>query len=497
MHVLETSVAAAATPPARRARLGVILALACAAQAMVSLDIAIVNVALPSIQRDLGVGQSAVQWVVVAYGLFLGGFLLLGGRMSDLLGRRRVFLAGLGVFTAASLVAGVANDIVLLIAARGLQGLGAALVAPAALSLLAVTFAEGHERNRVLGIFGAVGAASGSVGVVASGLLADGPGWRWVFFINIPVGVLLIVLATVFLAADSPRSRAGRLDAAGATTVTSGLLLLVYALSRGAEDGWTSGSTLVLLAASAALLAAFAWIEIRSPAPLVPAAALRNRTLIAANLSAFFTFSAFFSFIFIGSLLMQQVLGYSPTRTGLSWLATSVTAFGASAFAGARLVAAVGVRRLLVVGLSLFAVGMLWLTRLPADAGFVPDLLPAFLLAGIGFGLCAPSVQIAALSGVAESEAGLASGLVETVREIGGAAGVATVSTMLVSRAGLAGFHAGFAIIGFLAILGAITATVGFRRSVQQAHQQTVVHAATEIDSWADPIGLDAEESAA
>ena len=497
MTGLDTSAPAGEIPPARRARFGVILALACAAQAMVSLDIAIVNVALPSIQRELSVGQSAVQWVVVAYGLLLGGFLLLGGRMTDLLGRRRVLLAGLGVFTTASLVAGVAHDVGLLIAARGLQGLGAALVAPAALSLLAVTFAEGHERNRVLGIFGAVGAASGSLGVVVSGLLADGPGWRWVFFINIPVGVVLIVLATRFLAADSPRSRTGMLDVAGATTVTSGLLLLVYALSRGAEDGWTSGSTLVLLAAAAALLAAFARIETRSAAPLVPATALRNRTLVAANLSAFFTFSAFFSFIFIGSLLMQQVLGYSPTRTGLSWLATSVTAFAASAFAGARLVAAVGVRRLLVVGLSLLAVGVLWLTRLPADAGFVPDLLPAFLLAGIGFGLCAPSVQIGALSGVAESEAGLASGLVETVREIGGAAGVATVSTMLVSRAGLAGFHAGFAIISVLAILGAITAAAGFRRSLQQAHKQAVVHTATEIDASAAPIGLDSEESAA
>jgi EmrB/QacA subfamily drug resistance transporter len=447
----------------------VILALTCAAQFMVVLDIAIVNVALPSIQRDLGVSQSTLQWVVIAYGLLLGGFLLFGGRMADLLGRRRIFLTGVGVFSAASLVAGVAQSSGLLVAARGLQGFGAALVAPAALSIVAVTFPEGQARNRALGIFGAVGGMSASVGVVASGLLTDGPGWRWVFFINIPVGLLLIGLAAAFLAADRPGGRTARLDVAGATTVTAGLLLLVYALNRGADYGWISGSTLVLFAAAALLLAAFVRIEARSPAPLVPAAALRNRTLVAANLSAFFTFSAFISFIFLGSLLMQQELGYSPTKTGLSWLATSATAFLASAFAGARLVAAVGVRRLLVTGLSVLAVGVLWLTRVPSDAGFVTDLLPAFLLAGIGVGLCAPSVQIGALSGVSESASGLASGLVETMREVGGAAGVAAVSTVLVSRTGLDGFHAAFAAISITAILGALTAATGFPRRAQPA----------------------------
>jgi EmrB/QacA subfamily drug resistance transporter len=447
----------------------VILALTCAAQFMVVLDIAIVNVALPSIQRDLGVSQSTLQWVVIAYGLLLGGFLLFGGRMADLLGRRRIFLAGVGVFSAASLLAGLAQSAGFLIAARGLQGFGAALVAPAALSILAVTFPEGQERNRALGIFGAVGGTSASVGVIASGLLTDGPGWRWVFFINVPVGLLLIGLAAAFLAADRPEGRTARLDVAGATAVTGGLLLLVYALNRGADYGWTSGTTLMLFAAAALLLAAFVRIEVRSPAPLVPAVALRNRTLVAANLSAFFTFSAFFSFIFLGSLLMQQVLGYSPTKTGLSWLATSATAFLASAFAGARLVAAVGVRRLLVTGLSVLAVGVLWLTRVPSDAGFVTDLLPAFLLAGIGVGLCAPSVQIGALSGVSESASGLASGLVETMREIGGAAGVAAVSTVLVSRTGLDGFHAAFAAISITAILGALTAATGFPRRAHPA----------------------------
>src|ERR671918_1156472 len=478
----------------RAIRPGVILALTCAAQFMVVLDIAIVNVALPSIQRDLGVSQSTLQWVVIAYGLLLGGFLLFGGRMADLLGRRRIFLTGLGVFSAASLLAGVAQSAGLLITARGLQGFGAALVAPAALSLLAVTFPEGQERNRALGIFGAVAGTSASVGVIASGLLTDGPGWRWVFFINVPFGVLLIGLVAVFLAADRPERRPAKLDISGATTVTGGLLLLVYALNRGADYGWTSATTLVLFAAAAALLAAFVRIEVRSPAPLVPAVALRNRTLVAANLSAFFTFSAMFSFIFLGSLLMQQVLGYSPTKTGLSWLATSATAFVASAFAGARLVAAVGVRRLLVTGLSLLAIGVLWLTRVPSDAGFVTDLLPAFLLAGIGVGLCAPSVQIGALSGVSESASGLASGLVETMREIGGAAGVAAVSTVLVSRTGLDGFHAAFAAISITAILGALTAATGFQHAARPAEQPALDTQPRAADEPLLPIPVPADQ---
>jgi MFS family permease len=319
--------ASAATAPAKRINRGLVLALACAAQAMVGLDTAIVNVALPSIQRDLGVGHSTLQWVVVAYGLLLGGFLLLGGRMTDQLGRRRVFLAGLTIFTAASFLAGVAHHAGPLIAARAVQGFGAALIAPAALSLLAVTFDEGRERARAVGLFGAVGGAAGSVGIVAGGLLAAGPGWRWSFFINVPAGVVFIVVAAVFLGPDRAGDRTTRLDAAGATTVTAGLLLFVYALHHAADHGWISGSTLVLFAAAGALLAAFARIEARSAAPLVPASTLRNRTLVAANLTAFLTYCALLSFIFIGSLLMQQALGYSPTKTGLAWLATTATVF--------------------------------------------------------------------------------------------------------------------------------------------------------------------------
>jgi EmrB/QacA subfamily drug resistance transporter len=463
---------------------GIALLLACAAQFMVVLDVAIVNVALPSIQRDLEIEQSTLQWVVVAYGLMLGGFLLLGGRMADHFGRRRILLTGLTLFTGASLLAGVAESAELLIGARALQGFGAALLPPAALSILAVTFPEGAQRNRALGIFGAVTGISASIGVIASGLLTDGPGWRWVFFINVPIGVVLIALAAIFLAVDARDRRVGeRFDVAGAITVTGGLLLVVYALSRGADVGWGSGSTIGLFAASVVMLSAFIWIETRSRSPLVPGSAVRNRTLVAANVSAFFIFGAIFSLIFLGSLLMQQVLGYSPTRTGVAWLAMSATSFVAAGITGTKLVAVVGVRRLLIVGLSLLAVSALLLTRVGPDGDFVTDLLPALVLAGVAGGLSAPAAQIGALSGVTHSMAGLASGLVETMREIGGAVAVAAVATVLVSRAsevngaadaatrGLAAadaFHAAFWVIFTLAVLGALTATVVFPRRTAQ-----------------------------
>lgn len=447
--------------PAKRVRRGLVLALACAAQAMVGLDMAIVNVALPSIQRDLGVGYGALQWVVVAYGLLLGGFLLLGGRMTDRLGRRRIFLAGVAVFTGASFLAGAAQHAALLIAARGIQGFGAALIAPAALSVLAVTFAEGRERTRAFGIFGAVGGVSGSVGVVASGLLTAGPGWRWAFFINVPAGMVFIALALAFLAPDRPADRATRLDVPGASTVTGSLLLFVYALHHGATYGWLSASALALFASTAVLLGAFARIESRSLAPLVPATIARNRGLMLANLTAFLANSACLSFIFIGSLLMQQGLGYSPTKTGLAWLATTATILP-TAMVGARLGSRMNMRWLLITGLVLFTAGALWLTRVPAHGSYLADLLPAFLCAGLGFGLAGPALQIGALAGVKPQDSGLASGLVETMREMGGAGGVAAVSTVLVAGGGLSGFHTAFCVTAVLAIAGAFSAAVGF-----------------------------------
>jgi EmrB/QacA subfamily drug resistance transporter len=460
---------------------GIVLLLTCAAQFMVVLDIAIVNVALPSIQQDLGIGQGSLQWIVVAYSLMLGGFLLLGGRLADQLGRRRILLAGLILFSAASLLAGLAGSAGLLIGARALQGLGAALLPPTALSILAVTFTEGPERNRALGIYGAVAGISASVGVLASGLLTSGPGWRWIFFINVPIGVVLIALAAVFLPADARDSRRGeQFDTAGAVTVTGGLLLFVYALNRGAEHGWGSWPTLALFAVSAALLSVFAATEARSRSPLVPGSALRNRTLVAANLSAFFLFGALLSFIFLGSLLMQQVLGYSPTRTGVAWLATTAMSFVAAAVTGAKLVEVVGVRRLLVAGLSLLAVSALLLTRIPVGGHYTTSLLPALLLAGLGGGMSAPAVQIGGLSGVAPTLTGVASGLLETMREIAGAIAIAVVSTVLISRAASGGgvadpagavnaFHAAYWVIFTVAALGAITAAIAFQRRASQA----------------------------
>jgi EmrB/QacA subfamily drug resistance transporter len=461
-------------------RKGVILALACLAQFMVSVDIAIVNVALPSISLDLGLRQSALQWVVVAYGLLLGGFLLLGGRLGDLLGRRRILLGGLTIFSGASLLAGTAQSGAVLIAARGLQGFGAALVAPTALSILAVTFDEGRERNRALGIFGAIGGLAGSMGVNASGLLTDGPGWRWIFFINVPIGILLIAVTTRFLAADRGASGARGFDALGASTVTGGLLLIVYGLNQGVADGWASPVTLGLFAGALVLLMIFVRVESRSRSPLVAGAVLRNRTVVAADVAGFLLFGAFFSFIFLASLLMQQLLLYSPTRTGVAWLATTITIFVANV-AGARLVTSFGVRRLVVVGMSLLVLGLIWMTRISPGASYVTDLLPALLLTGIGAGLAAPSVQIGALSSVAGRTAGLASGLVETMREIGGAVGIAAVSTVLVAAAGdgaeAAGpaaqqatfdaFQSAFLLIVVVAAAGALVAGLAFPRTSQ------------------------------
>jgi EmrB/QacA subfamily drug resistance transporter len=424
----------------------------------------------PSIQQDLHIGQNTLQWIIIAYGLMLGGFLLLGGRMADLLGRRRVLLTGLTLFSFASLLAGWAGSAELLIGARALQGFGAALIPPAALSILAVTFPEGAERNRALGLYGAVTGVSASVGVMASGLLTDGAGWHWVFLINVPVGVLLIAMAAVFLPADvGARRRRERFDIAGTVTMTGGLLLLIYTLNRAADSSWSSVSTLGLFAASILMLAAFVRIEGRSRSPLVPGSAVRNRTLVAANLSAFLTFGAFFAFIFLGSLLMQQVLGYSPTRTGVAWLATTATSFVAAGITGAKLIAVMGVRRLLVAGQSLLAISVLLLTRLPSGGDFATDLLPSLLLAGVAGGIAAPAAQIGALSGVTRSMTGLASGLVETMRQIGGAIGVAAVSTVLVSRAGVNAFHAAFWVIFVVAALGGLTAAIGFPRRTVRA----------------------------
>jgi EmrB/QacA subfamily drug resistance transporter len=475
---------------------GMILFLVCLAQFMVVLDLAIVNVALPSIQLDLNMRQSAVQWIVIAYGLTLGGFLLLGGRLGDLLGRRTILLTGLVLFSSASLLAGLAGSAQVLIAARGLQGFGAALMAPSALSILAVTFTEGAERNRSLGIFGAVGGTSASIGVIASGLLTDGPGWRWIFFMNIPIGIALILLTYRFLPRDSAHDGTRHYDALGAATITGSLVLFIYGLNRGVDHGWSAPSTVGVFVVAAVLLLAFIRIESRASSPLVPFAALRNRIMVTADLTSFLVLGGLFSFFFLGTLLMQEELGYSPTRTGLAWLSTSVPAFILAGVTGAKLVNRVGVRKLLMVGPLFLAASAAWLTRIHGGADFMTDLFPAFVLAGIAIGISAPSIQIGALSGVKGEHIGLASGLVETTREIGGAFAIAVVSTVLVSQSvdvaggrsviDIQGFRYAFYVIVVAALAGAFISSVGFPSRMPAARHEGEL--STDDELVAEPV---------
>ena len=414
-------------------RPGRILALVCAAAFMGVLDLAIVNVALPSIQRDLAVGQGSLQWVVIAYGLTFGGFLLLGGRLADLVGRRRVFVTGLTVFALASLACGLASTLTWLVAARGLQGLGAALTAPSGLSILTTTFPEGAARNRALGVWGAVAGSGATAGVIAGGLLASGPGWPWIFLINVPIGLGLVVVALAIVPEGGRGAARQGLDAAGAVTATAGLALLVYGVSRTIDHGWLDPAATIPLVASAALAVAFVMIELRSPSPLVPLAIFRRRSLAAANVLAALLFGSFAPLSFLATLYMQQVLGYSPLRAGISFLAMSLSSLVASAVAGARLVGRFGAARTLVAGFSLLALGVSSLSRLPVDGSY-QDLLPTFLLAGLGLGTCVVPVQVAAFTGVGQRQAGLASGLVSTAQQVGGAVGVAVIATVAAAR---------------------------------------------------------------
>ena len=456
----------AASPPSTRPWL--ILLLLLGGQFMVVLDVAIVNVALPSIQTDLDVSQSDLQWAVIAYGLFLGGFLLLGGRASDLLGRKKVFMTGLVIFSLSSLVAGLSGTLGVLVTARGVQGFGAALTASSALAILTATFEEGPARTKALGLWGAVSASGATVGVVLSGLLTDGPGWQWIFFINVPVGIGLAVGAAVFLL-ESYGERGQRFDVLGAVTITGGLLLLVFGVNKGETWGWTDARTVGILAASAILHLAFIATEMRTSHPLVPLRRVLNRTTGMANAIAFLLLASFFSMVFIGTLFMQQVLGYSALEAGLAWLTLSVPAFVAAAMTGAVLVERVGIRPLLVVGLALQAGAYIGLAQSDAGATFASGLLPWFLMSGIGIGLCFPSMQVAAFAGFSERDSGLASGLVNTSQEIGGAVGTAVLATIAIGVTDDAladgtapvdalsdGFQRAFLIASIIAVLGIV-----------------------------------------
>src|SRR5215208_4264505 len=409
------------------------LALLSAVQFMVVLDIAIVNVALPSIKVDLGFSQENLQWVISAYALVFGGFLLLGGRAADLLGRRRIFLAGLIVFTVASFLAGLAWSETSLIAARALQGLGAAIISPAALSILSTTFKEGRERNIALGVWGAVGGFGAAAGVLLGGILTDALSWEWIFFVNVPVGAAAFAL-TPLLLTESRDAGVRTFDVPGAVLVTTGLSSLVYAITQAGRDGWLAGTTVAFFAASLVLLAAFVVWERRHPEPLMRLGIFRIKTLTGANVAGFILGTVMFSMFLMLTLYMQQVLGYSPMKTGVAYLAVACTAIVWSAVA-AQLVTRVGVKRALVAGMTTLTVGLLYFTQVSVGGSYLTDLLPGFLLIGVGIGFSFVPISIAALAGVRASEAGLASGLINTSQQIGGALGIAALSTIATSRA--------------------------------------------------------------
>ena len=408
------------------------LAVLVAAQFMVVLDVAIVNVALPSIKTDLHFTEQSLQWVITAYAIMFGGVLLLGGRMADLLGRRRLFLAGVGLFTASSLLAGFAWSESSLIAFRAAQGLGGALLAPAALSILTTMFAEGRERNIALGVWGAVSGSGAAAGVLLGGLLTSSLSWSWIFFINVPVGIVLVAVAPLLLRESRADLGHRYFDVAGAATVTGGLMLLVYAMTRATEIGWSTGETIGLLAASAALIVSFIAIELRSRAPLLPMRIFRLRTLRAANVTAFLLGTSVFSQFFLGTLYMQQVLHYSALKTGVAYLPLTLTIIVLATVAQ-NLVTRIGVRRVLPVGMVLAAGALVLLAQVPANGHYFFDLFPAFLIGAVGLAFAFVPMTIAALMGVEEADAGVASGLLNTSQQIGGAIGLAAASTIATS----------------------------------------------------------------
>jgi EmrB/QacA subfamily drug resistance transporter len=468
------------------------LGLLSAVQFMVVLDIAIVNVALPSIKVDLGFSQDNLQWVISAYALVFGGFLLLGGRAADLLGRRRLFLAGLVVFTIASLLAGLAWSEASLIGARALQGLGAAVITPAALSILSTTFVEGRERNIALGVWGAVGGFGAAAGVLLGGILTSALSWEWIFFVNVPVGVAGFLL-TPLLLHESRDASVKRFDVPGAVLVTSGLSSLVYAITQAGQHGWGADRTIAFFAASLALLVGFVAWELRHPEPLMRFGLLRTRTVSGANVAGLILGTATFAMFLMLTLYMQQVLGYSPMKTGVAYLSVALSAIFWSAVAG-QLVTRIGVKPVLALGMTALTGGLLYFTQVSVGGSYVADLLPGFLLIGFGLGFSFVPVSIAALAGVQPAEAGLASGLINTSQQIGGALGITALSTIATShtenavKAGTSldaalvdGFHAAFIAGVGIAALGIVAALTLIRRDELETQVEPAAEPALEL----------------
>jgi EmrB/QacA subfamily drug resistance transporter len=447
-----------------------ILVLCCLAQFMVILDVSVVNVALPSIRASLGFSGVDLQWVVNAYTLTFAGFLLLGGRAADLLGRRRVFIAGLLLFALASLVGGLSSSQTMLVLARGFQGLGGAIVAPATLSILTTTFDEGVERNHALAAWGAMGAAGGATGNFLGGVLTQLLGWEWVLFINVPIGVVA-AMAALRIVPESRRVVAERhYDVSGAVAVTAGLVILTFAIVRTDVNGWLSASTLLVAGAGIALLVAFLGIERRARSPLVPLRIFASRTLTTANLVVLMMGSSAFAMWYFVSLYLQQVLGYSPIEAGLAFVPMTLTIIVSSTFAG-RMAERLGPGRILAAGMTLIALGMALFARISPTGTYLDDVLVPSVLAAAGIGCSFVPVTIAATTGVPREDAGLASGLVNTSRQVGGSIGLAVLATLATQRTAAlahaggaspaaltAGFHRAFLVGAGFALLGALLA---------------------------------------
>ena len=459
------------------------LILLCAVQFMVVLDVAIVNVALPTIKNALDFSDANLQWVVSAYTLTFGGFLMLGSRIADLLGRKRLFIAGLVLFSAASLACGLSQSDTQLIVFRAIQGLGAAVISPAALAILTTTFREGEERNKALAIWGAIAGTGGAVGVLLGGILTDQVGWEWIFFLNVPIGLIVILAGQRVLHESRVELGSRSLDIAGAILVTAGLTLLVYGLVTTDTYSWGSTRVLGSLAGAAVLLAGFVAVELRAKAPILPFSIFRLKSLTGANIVGLLLGAAIFSMFFLLSLYMQQVLGYSALKAGVAYLLVAsviIVAAGASQ----ALVTRVGVRSVLITGMVLLVAGLLWFSQVSVHGSYATDLAPGFILAGIGLGFSFVPVQIASLIGVTHDEAGIASGLINTSQQVGGALGVAVLSTItftrydsylgdhgnnlaLIPNALVDGFHLAFLVGAGLALIGLVATLVFIPKDVK------------------------------
>jgi EmrB/QacA subfamily drug resistance transporter len=427
----------------------IVLVLICLAQFMVVLDATIVNVALPSIHEDLHLSDSGLQWIVNAYTLVFGGFLLLGGRLGDILGRKRLFLVGLVVFTGASLLDGLAGSEGVLIGARALQGLGAALISPAALSIIATTFAEGAERARALAVWAAIAIGGSAVGLILGGTLTQYFSWPWIFFVNVPVGIAAFLLSLRYVPESRDEHASRNYDIGGAVTVTAGLMTLVYAIVGAQSAGWTSTRTIALFAVATVLLAAFVAIESRTSAPLVRLSIFRVRSLLTANAAMFLAMSGMFAMFFFNTLYIQQVLGYGPLEAGLAFLPFTLGIM-ISASLASQFAPRIGVRPVAAAGFVLATAGLVLLTQLPVDGSYAVNVLPAILLSSLGMGAVFMPLTLIATTGLENEDQGLASGLFNTSQQIGGALGLAVLSTLATSKANAAGGSPAHAlVVGF------------------------------------------------